>query len=118
FFVTDCYFAESLGAIERQTVMKRLSTALLLLIAVLAGGCVAVPAGPGYYPSEGYYPPAPAYPAAAPAYYPPATYYPAPAYYYGPPAYYGPSFSVGIFGGSRWHGGSRGGWRGGRGYRR
>ena len=92
--------------------MKRLSTAVLLSIAVFSGGCVAVPAGPGYYPSDGYYPPAPAYSAPAPV------YYPAPAYYaYAPPAYYGPSVSLGIFGGGRW-GGYRGGYRGGRGYRR
>ena len=57
---------------------------LMLIVSALAmlGGCVAVPAQPGYYYSApGYYVPAPAY--------------------YGPPVYYGPSVSFGFFSGRR-----------------
>lgn len=59
---------------------------------VALGGCVAVPAQPGYY---------------EPA---PVVYVPAPVYY-GPPVFYGPTIRVGYsrgWGGHGYYGGGRG----------
>lgn len=72
-----------------------MNTSVKALVAVSAlaalGGCVAVPAGGGYY---------------EPA---PVVYAPAPVYY-GPPAYYGPSVRFGVYG---WRGYGHGyGYRG------
>lgn len=81
--------------------MKKTYRVLFVVSALTAlGGCVAVPAQPGYY---------------EPA---PVVYVPAPVIY-GPPVYYGPSISFGIYRGWGGHGhrGVRGhGSRGGRGH--
>ena len=67
--------------------MKTLKTTLIVSALAMLGGCVAVPAGPGYYAGpQAYYAPAPVYIA--------------------PPIIYGPSFGFGFYGG-----------RGGRHYR-
>lgn len=67
--------------------MKNPVRVMLIVSALTAlGGCVAVPAGPGYY---------------EPA---PVVIVPAPLYY-GPPVYYGPVIRFGHHGG---HGGRRG----------
>jgi len=73
--------------------MKSTKAVLVMSLAAMLGGCIAVPVGPsyggpGYYGGGGgYYTPAPAY--------------------YGPPVYYGPSLGIGFYGG-------RGGYRGWR----
>jgi hypothetical protein len=73
--------------------MKMTSRLLFVVSALTAlGGCVAVPAQPGYY---------------EPA---PVVYVPAPVVY-GPPVYYGPSISFGFYRGGGGHG-----YRGGRGH--
>ena len=81
--------------------MKSLKAVFVLSSVSMLGGCIVVPAGPGYYPGtpgydqpavQGYYQPAPQ------RYYPPA-----PAYS-GPPAYYGPSLGIGIYGGRGYRG--------------
>lgn len=72
---------------KEDTNMKNPVKVILIASALTAlGGCVAVPAGPGYYE------PAPVVYVPAPAYY-------GPRVYYGPPAYYGPSIRFGIYGG-------------------
>jgi hypothetical protein len=71
--------------------MKIIGVSLIASALVALGGCVAVPAGPGYYE-------------AAPAYYAPA-----PAYY-APSVYFGPSIGFGAYRGGRGYG--RGGGRG------
>jgi hypothetical protein len=54
------------------------------------GGCVTVPADPGYYEP-------------APAVYVPAPVYYGPRFYYGPPVYYGPSIHFEFRGDRRRH---------------
>jgi hypothetical protein len=54
--------------------MKLIRTVFVVSALAALGGCLAIPAGPGYY--------------AAP-----------PVYYAPPPAYYGPSIGIGIYGG-------------------
>ena len=68
--------------------MRLTKTAFVVSTLAALGGCVAVPAAPGYYaPQAAYYGPAPAY--------------------YGPPAYHGPSIGIGVYGGywgrRHWH---------------
>ena len=62
--------------------MKMSKTLLAIPLLVLAGGCVAIPSGSGYY-------------AEAPTYYvPPPTYYVPTPVYVRPSVYYAPSVSV------------------------
>jgi hypothetical protein len=65
--------------------MRTVKIALPILALLMLPGCIAIPAGPGYYGA------APGYDAPAPA-------------YYAPPAYYGPSFGISVYGGRRGHG--------------
>lgn len=70
---------------KEDVIMKLIKATLISTALLVLSGCVAVPAGPGYYAA------------------PPGYYAPAPAYYYGPPVYYGPRVGIGIYGGWRGH---------------
>ena len=59
--------------------MRTVKIALPILALLMLPGCIAIPAGPGYY-------------GAAPGYDAPA------------PAYYAPSFGISVYGGRRGHG--------------
>lgn len=58
--------------------MKTIKAMFVLSTLMILGGCVVVPAAPGYYPrSQGYYE--------------------SPPVYYAPPVYYYPSIEFGIY---------------------